>query len=62
MRRQATIENESNCLKDVYSLTYAPIFTKIIIRSKMRNDPHIFPTATCCENVTQASRMFKSDV
>ena len=36
--------------KDVYSLTYASIFTKIIMRSKMRNDPHIFPTATCCKN------------
>ena len=41
VRRQATIENESN-----YSLTYASIFTKIIVRSKMRNDTHIFPTTT----------------
>ena len=28
--------------KDVYSLTYVSIFTKITMRSKMRNDPHIF--------------------
>ena len=28
----------------------------------MRNDPHISPTAICCENVTQASRLLKSDV
>ena len=48
--------------KDVYSLTYASIFTKITIWAKMRNDPHIFSTATYCENVLQASMLSKSDV
>ena len=48
--------------QDVYSLTHAPVFTKIAIWAKMRNDSHIVSTPSYGGNVTQNSRLLKSDV